>query len=214
MYGRQAAADIAQFEMKQVSAVKELVEKEGIDCDFNITRAYDVILDEELAATTKKEFDQLKADGFPTVKDVWYLEGAATESLTGVKGAKCAFSYTVGSVWPYKLVAHLLSMAVESGVNLQTNTPATSVSETQDAAGKWTVSTPRGSIKAEKVIFATNGYTAGILPQFQENIIPVRGICSRITVPEGKTAPALPFSYSVSLKRIPGVFSRLAPHLY
>ncbi|VUC24910.1 unnamed protein product [Clonostachys rosea] len=197
LYGKQAAADMALFEMNHVQAVKDLVEKESIDCDFVLTRAFDVILDPELAKKTKKEFDQLVSEGFPTIKDVWYAPAAAAQALTGVKDAQCAFSFTVASLWPYKLVTHLLSLAVKRGVNLQTHTPVTSVSETQDAHGYWLVTTPRGVIKAKKIIFATNGYTAGIVPQFREKIIPVRGICSRIAVPTGKEAPSLPFSYSV-----------------
>ncbi|KAI8312261.1 hypothetical protein K4K61_010628 [Colletotrichum sp. SAR11_59] len=163
MYGKQAAAEMAVFEMSHVQAIKDLVEKEKIDCDFVLTRAYDVILDPELAEKTKREFDQLVEEKFPTVKDV--------------------------CLWPYKLVTHLLSLAVKRGVNLQTHTPVTSVSDTQDADGYWLVSTPRGVVKAKKVIFATNGYTAGILPEFREKIIPVRhnakGADYQITRPDG-----------------------------
>ncbi|KAI8230189.1 hypothetical protein K4K57_006897 [Colletotrichum sp. SAR 10_99] len=174
MYGKQAAAEMAVFEMSHVQAIKYLVEKEKIDCDFVLTRAYDVILDPELAEKTKRQFDQLVEEKFPTVKDVWYAPAAAARTLTGVKDAQCAFSFTVGSMWPYKLVTHLLSLAVKRGVNLQTHTPVTSVSDTQDADGYWLVSTPRGVVKAKKVIFDTNGYTAGILPEFRGKIIPVR----------------------------------------
>ncbi|KAK2757158.1 FAD dependent oxidoreductase superfamily protein [Colletotrichum kahawae] len=173
---------MAVFEMSHVQAIKDLVEKEKIDCDFVLTRAYDVILDPKLVEKTKKEFDQL-------VEEISHGQGRLD--------AHCAFSFTVGSLWPYKLVTHLLSLAVRGGVNLQTHTPVTSVSDTQDADGYWLVSTLRGVIKAKKVIFATNGYTAGILPEFREKIIPVRGICSRIAVPEGQQAPSLPSSYSV-----------------
>lgn len=63
-----------------------------------------MILDEALAVQLKTEFEQLQAEAYPSVSDVHYLEGRAAEFLSGVKGAKCAFSFTVGSVWPYKLV--------------------------------------------------------------------------------------------------------------
>ncbi|KAH8883767.1 FAD dependent oxidoreductase [Thozetella sp. PMI_491] len=183
MFGRQGAIDIASFECKQLDAVKELVRKEKIDCDFILTRAYDVMMDED--------------EDFPTVRDVWYLPAAAAEVQSGVKGAKCAFSFPVASVWPYKLVTHLLSQAEKRGVNIQTHTPVTYVTEGADADGYWTVTTPRGQLRAKKVIFATNGYTAGILPSFQDKIIPVRGICSRIMTPKGALGPSLPSSYSV-----------------
>lgn len=105
------------------------------------------------------------------------------EQLSGVKGAKACFSFTAAHVWPYKLVMHLLSLVVKQGANLQTTTPVTSVSETPNSDGTWTVTTSRGSIRAKKVLFASNGYTAGIAPQFAHKIVPVRGICNRIVTP-------------------------------
>lgn len=71
------------------------------------------------------------------------------------------------------------------GVNLQTNTIVTSISDSLDAnSGRWTVNTSRGSIKARQVVFATNAYTAALAPQYQDKIVPVRGVCSRIVVPQ------------------------------
>ncbi|KAF2089926.1 FAD dependent oxidoreductase [Saccharata proteae CBS 121410] len=204
MFGKDAATEIALFESSQVYAVKDLVEKEKIDCEFTLTRAVDVCLDEEHAAKCKKEFDELVARKAPSVRDVYYAQGKAAEIMSGVKGAKGAFSFTAGHIWPYKLVMHLLSMALERGVNLQTHTPVTKVSDTQDSEGRWTVRTPRGELKAKKVIFCTNGYTAGLAPQYKERIIPVKGICSRIKVPEEKAVPHLPNTYS--LRYGPGLY--------
>lgn len=132
------------------------------------------------------------------MRDVQYAEGKAAEMLSGVKGAKGAFSFTAGSVWPYKLVMHLLRLAVGRGVNLQTRTPVLRVAEERDEDGRWIVETPRGSVKARKVVYATNAYTAGLAPQYEGKIVPCRGICSRIVVPEGNTIPYMPYTHSVS----------------
>ena len=59
------------------------------------------------------------------------------------------------------------------------------------------VHTPRGTITASKVVYATNAYTSGLLPQYSANIIPCRGICCHITVPDGKDSPFLPYSYVI-----------------
>jgi glycine/D-amino acid oxidase-like deaminating enzyme len=83
---------------------------------------------------------------------------------------------------------HLLQRAVSSGCNLQTNTTVTSVSSTN---GGWTATTHRGTIKATKVIFATNGYTAGLLPEYRFKIVPSKGICCRIVVPRGNPYPEM-----------------------
>jgi len=85
---------------------------------------------------------------------------------------------------PYKMVMHLLSSAVTAGVNLQTNTSVHSVSPKADSEGYWTLETPRGNIKAKRVVFATNGYTSGLLPEYMDAIIPSRGTCARIVTTE------------------------------
>lgn len=93
---------------------------------------------------------------------------------------------------------HLLSIALANGANLQTTTPVLSVSPKVDSDGNWVVLTPRGVIKAKKVVFASNGYTAGIAPEYTNKIVPCRGICSRITASEsGGPLPYLANSYCI-----------------
>lgn len=126
------------------------------------------------------------------------LTEANSGQVSGVKGAKGSFGTPGASLWPYKFVMHLLSIVVSKGANLQTETPVTRVSNERDASGRWSVITPRGTVLAKKIVFATNGYTAGIAPEYKPHIIPARGICSRIVTPKEKTAPFLPYSYTVS----------------
>jgi glycine/D-amino acid oxidase-like deaminating enzyme len=99
-------------------------------------------------------------------------------------------------MFPYKLVLHLLSKALDAGVNLQTHTPVTAVSNVPDNEGYITLTTPRGIIRAAKTVYATNGYTSSILPEFVDKILPVRGICSHIKPGKGPR-PRLPNSYII-----------------
>lgn len=118
--------------------------------------------------------------------------------MSGVRGAKGCFSFTAANIWPYKFILHLLSLVVARGVNLQTSTLVTSVSSKIDPTdGKWLVTTPRGSVKAAKIVFASNGYTAGIAPEYARKIVPCRGICARITGPDGSPLPYLQNSYVI-----------------
>lgn len=114
-----------------------------------------------------------------------------------MKGAECCFSFTAAHLWPLKLVHHLLGLAIQQGVNLQTNTPVTKVSKTRDINGRWQVETPRGVISASKIVFATNGYTSQILPQYKERIVPVRGVASHIVSPKERNTPHLNNTYSL-----------------
>lgn len=84
MLGVEAAADIAEFEAANVYALKDLVEREAIDCDFHLTRALDVYLDhahaQEMAATYKK----FAASRMLNLKDV---------ALTSEKDAERVYSF-------------------------------------------------------------------------------------------------------------------------
>lgn len=72
----------------------------------------------------------------------------------------------------------LLALAVEKGAKLYTNTPVHKVDYTSTDCV--TISTSRGDVKAKKVVYATNGYTQGLLPQYKDVIAPIVGQNSRI----------------------------------
>jgi glycine/D-amino acid oxidase-like deaminating enzyme len=91
----------------------------------------------------------------------------------------------------------LLSRLVKKGLNLQTHTPVTSVSEQPDSQGRWTVTTDLGTVLAKKVVFATNGYTSAIAKQFHEKIVPVLGICTRIVAQDQTKTQHLKNTYSL-----------------
>ncbi|KAL2811942.1 hypothetical protein BJX63DRAFT_432947 [Aspergillus granulosus] len=172
--------------MKPDVYYQDLVEKEKVDCDFVLTRDRDATLDPKLARDTHYAFIELQKSGIADLKDVFYAHGKEADQLTkssGVKGALPCFTFTAGHVWPYKMVMHLLQTAV-TGANLQTHTPVTRISDTPLPDGRWLAHTERGTIKAKKILIATNGYTAYLGPQFQDKIVAVRGICSRNSPPD------------------------------
>lgn len=106
-----------------------------------------------------------------------------------MKAAQGGFNYTTARLWPYRFVTQLLERLLAAGVNLQTHTPVLQVSETTDSDSRWTVHTNRGSIRAKWVVFASNGYTSAIAKEYQDKIVPVRGVCSRIVVPNAPERP-------------------------
>ncbi|RHZ60856.1 hypothetical protein CDV55_106812 [Aspergillus turcosus] len=190
--GPEAAAEIAEFEIAHVQAIKKLVEREQIDCDFRLTRTIDVWCNEEAAKGARKVYERMKAYGFGYMDDVDF-HTKNVEGICGVKNALACASYTAATIWPYKFIMHLLAKLIASGnVNLQTHTPATAVTSSDS---KFTIDTPRGTLHANKVIHTSNAYVSSLLPQYKHNIIPCKGICCRIAVPEGNPAPLLTNSY-------------------
>ncbi len=71
-YGGEAAADIASFEISHVQVIKDLVEKEHIDCSFTLTRTMDVFLDEAYTKKAKVAYDELLKTGLASVEDVHF----------------------------------------------------------------------------------------------------------------------------------------------
>ncbi|KAF2763665.1 FAD dependent oxidoreductase [Teratosphaeria nubilosa] len=192
--GKDAAEEVASFEHRHLKEVGDLIKRENIDCDYVRTRAVDVALFQEGADEIKRKLAVLAKAGITTVDDVFVSSSEQAEGISGIKGAKGAFTYTTGTIWPYKLILHLLSKAVAEGVNLQTHTRVQAIEHSSTESAKWTVQTPRGSITATTVIHATNAYAAALLPEFKHHIVPVKGICSRIITSKAD-APHLANSY-------------------
>ena len=94
-------------------------------------------------------------------------------------------------------MTQLLERVLNRGnANLQTNTAVTAI-ETDDDDRGYTVSTNRGQVKTPVIVFATNGYTAGLLPQYRNIITPTKATASHITVPLGQHAPYLSNTYNI-----------------
>lgn len=78
---------------------------------------------------------------------------------------------------------------------LHANTPVTSLKS--HSSGGYLVETPRGTIHASKIVHATNAYVSNLLPEYSANVIPCKGICCHITLPEGSRPPPVKYSYIV-----------------
>lgn len=197
VYGIKPAADLQKYESDQVYQIKHLVEREGLDCEFHLTRACDAIMDPDVAEQKAREYRQLVQEGLVDTKDIAYTPKGDAERISGVKGAQCCFTYTAAHLWPRKMMHQMLGKLVQQGLQVHARTPVLDISRGRDERGYWTVSTPRGATRARRVVVCTNAYTSSVLPQYRNKIIPVRGVCSRITSPKGSKTPHLPCTYSL-----------------
>ncbi|CAG8947530.1 unnamed protein product [Penicillium salamii] len=198
-HGVEAAAEVAAFEAKHVTYLKQFIDNANIQCDYVVTKAVDVQLSQEHSEKLKDGYDRLIQGGCEPTANATYIDTPNAEKFSGVKGAKGCFTYEAGHIWPYKFVLHLLENAIAHGVNMQTHTPVTGMTHSTDTSltHRWMVNTARGSISAKRVVLATNAYTSSLAPQYKEKIIPVRGTCSRIIVPPNASAPRLAKTYTL-----------------
>lgn len=81
-FGVEAATEFAKFEAANVTAVKNVVEKESIDCDFVLTRAMDVYLDERQAEVVEKEWREVQRLGKASLGEVQFIKGCSAERVS------------------------------------------------------------------------------------------------------------------------------------
>ena len=175
-HGDEEAACIARFEYRCMKAVHAFARDHHIECDSWEGDTVDVIYDQGQWNRAKAAVDEMRrvlGNDDPASKyTFWNAEEASDKLLTA--GSYGALSYESGSLSAYKFVTGMLNLALDKGLNLQTETPVLKVVKNSATDG-WTVETSRGSVQAKKVILATNGYSAHIYPALQGIIVPLRG---------------------------------------
>ena len=176
-YGEEEAARIAIFEYRCMKAVHAFARDQHIECDSWEGDTVDVIYDLGQWNRAKVAVDEMRrvlGNDEPAAKyTFWNADEASDKFLT--TDSYGALSYEGGSLSAYKFVIGMLNLALEKGLNLQTETPVLKVAKNYATDG-WNVETPRGTVKAKKVILATNGYSAHLYPALQGVIVPLRGL--------------------------------------
>ncbi|KAF2803428.1 FAD dependent oxidoreductase superfamily [Mytilinidion resinicola] len=195
--GSSTVDDMAVYVHGIINGLKQIVEEEELDCEFELRRSFDIQLDDDESKRLKRIYDESAKAGSTWTRTVDYIDERFAGQITSINGANTAFTGPACSFWPYKFVSQLLARLLAQhprSLNFQTMTPATSVTLSED--GSSAIHTSRGSFKAEKVVFATNPYTSGLISQFNDIITPIRGMTSHI-VPKQPIHPHLSNTYNI-----------------
>ncbi|KAK1754006.1 putative fad dependent oxidoreductase [Echria macrotheca] len=205
-YGVEMACQIARLELANILAVHAFARDHSIPCDLNACDTVDVVYDPvqwEEAKVSVAAMREALGEGDPAAEYALYSTDEMREKFyvhDGVFAGKTekvcgGVGYFAGSISGYLFTVGVLKMCLDRGLNLQTGTPATELVRQQD--GKWAINTPRGRIISNRVVLATNGYTAALVPEFQGVLVPFRG---QITAHRPGTAlperGCLPTTYS------------------
>ena len=89
-YGADAAKELALFKANQVFAMKEVAQKEKLDCDLVLTRVCETYLSQSEADEMAASYKSLLKDGLDYIQDVDYVGPKYAEGLSGIKGARAA----------------------------------------------------------------------------------------------------------------------------
>ena len=173
--GLEEALKITRLEQACMQQTHAFAKDHNIDCDAKLCDTVDLVYDQAQWDAALKAIGlvqkSLNSTQGAARHEIW--SSAEAEKRFLCKDAIGAITHEAGSISAYKFVIGILKLALDLGLILQTNTPATSLRK--DLSNGWTVGTPRGTIQAAKVILATNGYTAYLYPKLQGKIVPMRG---------------------------------------
>jgi glycine/D-amino acid oxidase-like deaminating enzyme len=148
--------------------IETFIKDNNIECDFMRSGRFH-------AAHTPRHFDML-------VREAAHLGAEENVPTTIVSrhdqhselGSDIYYGGVVferhAAVHPAKYYAGILQTARAAGVRVTGRCPALNI--TKSGAG-YCVSTPKGQIKAGKVVIATNGYSGDLMPWVQRRVIPI-----------------------------------------
>ncbi|KAK1990250.1 FAD dependent oxidoreductase [Colletotrichum falcatum] len=182
--GTEAACLIARLELANVRAVHAFAATHLKDkaTESRPCQTVDVIYDAAQWETAKQAVDAMRQampDDDASRYELYEAEEMQSRFHVSGEGLCGGIAYEAGSISAYRFTTGVLELCVGKGLELFTGTPATSVERIDEAAvnggHRWVVETPRGRIRARRVVLATNGYTGFLDPRFQECIVPMRG---------------------------------------
>ncbi|KAI6355377.1 hypothetical protein MCOR25_008218 [Pyricularia grisea] len=162
-FGVDEALKFEALEEGTVQDIADFVREHKVDNDFQDVETADIFVtaagwEDALAQLEFREEvrRQTEGDRGSQVKKK-VLHGDEARRHVGMPDVQGAIVYRAHAQNPYLLVCRMLELAMDKGLNLQTNTPALAVK--QEDGGLWTVDTDRGKVRARNVVLATNAYS-------------------------------------------------------
>lgn len=153
------------YMMKAVDGLEELIHAENLDCDMirpgflrtATTQSYIKRIQDDVKLMNELGFDDITWIGPEEVRQ------------------RVDSPVYLGAMWeprlllinPAKLVRAERDLALRRGVEVYENSPVVTIT----SKPQFTITTPRGSVTAEKVVFATNGYSH-LFPQLKRKQVP------------------------------------------
>jgi glycine/D-amino acid oxidase-like deaminating enzyme len=174
------------------NVVFDLVKRHQITCEARQSGTLRAAYSEAAAASVRTSFEQGAKRGMP----VELLDADGMRGATGSRRYTTALlDHRGGNLNPLGYARGLAQAAIQHGAAIHGGSPATRVWRD---GGLWHVATPGGTLTADKVVLATNGYTDDLWPKLRKTLVPVySGIASSAPLPEAVAREIMPTGASL-----------------
>ncbi|NMM43108.1 FAD-binding oxidoreductase [Rhodospirillaceae bacterium KN72] len=167
MFGQEAGAALVDFAYGVTDFTAGLVKRHGIECDLRQNGTIRAATLPKHAKTVERTAAQCIRRGMP----VRILSPDELQNATGTdRYCSAMWDARGGDLNPYKFALGLASAAAQAGARIHGATPVLSLDR---VAGDWVLRTPHGTVRAQRVLLATNGYTGALFPGLERSVVPV-----------------------------------------
>ncbi len=166
-FGVERGRRMVEFSYGVADRVVELVRKYNIDCDLIRGGGLRAAVNPRHARTVRNLVEQCLKRGMPV--ELYEKDQIAEASGTD-RYVAAMLDKRAGQLSPLKYTRGLAAAADRLGARIFGNSPAQKITR---AGSRWQISTPEGQVVADRILFATNGYTDSLVPGLSRSIIPV-----------------------------------------
>ena len=172
MYGRELTRRMYAASLASMDCVEQIVEEEGIDCDFSRCGHLEV-------ACKQKHFDDYERQS--EVIEVEFnhkLRVVPKSALSAEIGSSIYYGGMIDEVSagcnPARYVAGLARAALKAGAQIFEHARVQAIErDSRQGEPGWKISTYRGALWAHEVFVGTSGYTGAATPELRKKIIPI-----------------------------------------
>ncbi|HPF45583.1 MAG: FAD-binding oxidoreductase [Alphaproteobacteria bacterium] len=165
--GKRHGAALNQFLSRAPDLVHDLIDEHEIECDALRNGTLHLAHDEKGLKALEEKAWQINARG----GSVMLLDKAATFKLTAAENYLGAIhDMRAGTIQPLEYCHGLMKAAKKAGAKVFTSSPVLSL---RFKRGQWHLKTPKGFIRAQRVLLATNAYLEHIYPIIRSSFTPM-----------------------------------------
>lgn len=209
--GADRARALWQAYDRSIDMIEDVIAEEGIDCSFRRAGKLKLASKASHVAGLRAGFDLIHREVDPQTR---FLERDELAPEIGSRNFHGGMLYEKSAMMHMgRYVNGLAEAAHRHGARIWENAPVTG---RRQVAGGWQIDTPRGSIRAERVIAATGGYSASVagapLGYFRRRIISVGSfIVATRPLSDAEIAATLPGNRTYVTSMNIGNYFRLSP---
>lgn len=166
LHGGDKVRDAQHFMERCVDAIAATIRDHALDCDFERGGFFRMATTPAYEARIRDEYEYLSGLGIAGLE--WLDREQVAARIRSPRFRAGCYEPGCGVLNPVKWMDSLRRLAVSSGAELYERSPVTGISR---SAGRHVLTTPGGTVVAEKIVYATNGYTH-LLPGMRLSQLP------------------------------------------